>query len=419
MSSLDKVKEQENQINNTLEIPYPSSDKNKMFKSLKPKTSQASKKILEDESNSQAQENKLSDNQAKYPSQMVLNKSENIMVGNTRSFSDALITNSASQFGQTENHNESLDKGSCSNIEDVLVSDTNLLKKKKERRTKDENYQRNYVCGCGKSYLSYAALYTHAKTKHNGTFPNGTTTLHKKKQGRPKKEEWCQEKLNCEFKKIYQFNKELIEYLEMIPNAKILRSQVPVNVIECFPFEIFAKKEIYETLFFKLEKMKKEFVSNYGVNYLSQIDPIILEINNAKSLNCNEVFSLFLIYISRFVTVPFYIELVFFIVSYQQMMNTKGWSKINETNENDVSDNSLDFCEEQSAEFVPDFANYFILDYFGEALEPGIILKENFELKFFGLDSIKLLRIILIIQHFCLWLFNNKFTKAKIDIFKE
>lgn len=49
--------------------------------------------------------------------------------------------------------------------------------------------ERNYICGCGKSYLSYAALYTHAKTKHEGVFPEGTTTLHKKKQGRPKKEE--------------------------------------------------------------------------------------------------------------------------------------------------------------------------------------------------------------------------------------
>jgi len=56
-------------------------------------------------------------------------------------------------------------------------------KKKRERRSKDDNYERNYICGCGKSYLSYAALYTHAKTKHQGVFPEGTTTLHKKRHG--------------------------------------------------------------------------------------------------------------------------------------------------------------------------------------------------------------------------------------------
>ncbi len=24
----------------------------------------------------------------------------------------------------------------------------------------------DFICGCGKKYMSYAALYTHAKTKH-------------------------------------------------------------------------------------------------------------------------------------------------------------------------------------------------------------------------------------------------------------
>lgn len=61
--------------------------------------------------------------------------------------------------------------------------DDEKQKAKRERRSKDDNYERNYICGCGKSYLSYAALYTHAKTKHNGVFPEGTTTLHKKRHG--------------------------------------------------------------------------------------------------------------------------------------------------------------------------------------------------------------------------------------------
>ncbi len=50
-------------------------------------------------------------------------------------------------------------------------------RKKRERRSKEVIEERNYICGCGKSYLSYAALYTHAKTKHGGIFPEGTTNL--------------------------------------------------------------------------------------------------------------------------------------------------------------------------------------------------------------------------------------------------
>ena len=44
-------------------------------------------------------------------------------------------------------------------------------KSKHKRRSKNDNQGRNFRCGCGKKYLSYPALYTHIKTKHNGTTP--------------------------------------------------------------------------------------------------------------------------------------------------------------------------------------------------------------------------------------------------------
>ena len=58
-----------------------------------------------------------------------------------------------------------------------------------KRRTKNDPDSRNYTCGCGKSYLSYAALYTHIKTKHDGIQPNGTSQPNingKSGRGRPK-----------------------------------------------------------------------------------------------------------------------------------------------------------------------------------------------------------------------------------------
>lgn len=61
---------------------------------------------------------------------------------------------------------------------------------KQKRRSKTDSKNRNFVCGCGKSYLSYPALYTHIKTKHDGFNPQGTTAYSlssSKKRGRPKK----------------------------------------------------------------------------------------------------------------------------------------------------------------------------------------------------------------------------------------
>lgn len=58
----------------------------------------------------------------------------------------------------------------------------------KRRRAKGEA-EGSYICGCGKVYLSYPALYTHIKTKHDGVTPSGTTqpqTNSKSGRGRPK-----------------------------------------------------------------------------------------------------------------------------------------------------------------------------------------------------------------------------------------
>jgi hypothetical protein len=62
--------------------------------------------------------------------------------------------------------------------------DEDDTKRKIKRRTKNDNDERNYVCKiCGKTYLSYPALYTHNKTKHN-VDGNNTT----RGRGRPKKD---------------------------------------------------------------------------------------------------------------------------------------------------------------------------------------------------------------------------------------
>ena len=62
---------------------------------------------------------------------------------------------------------------------------------KQKRRSKNDCKGRDYQCGCGKTYLSYPALYTHIKTKHNGKTPDGTNANQIQNQtkgrGRPRK----------------------------------------------------------------------------------------------------------------------------------------------------------------------------------------------------------------------------------------
>ncbi len=56
--------------------------------------------------------------------------------------------------------------------------------KKNKRRSKSEKEGRTFTCSmCGKSYLSYPALYTHNKQKHNNNNQSG------RGRGRPKKDQ--------------------------------------------------------------------------------------------------------------------------------------------------------------------------------------------------------------------------------------
>ena len=74
---------------------------------------------------------------------------------------------------------------------DVKVEKKTDVKEEKVRKTRKDKEGRKFICGCPSKpgYLSYPALYTHIKTKHNGVAPEGTIRGESgkpKKRGRPK-----------------------------------------------------------------------------------------------------------------------------------------------------------------------------------------------------------------------------------------
>lgn len=90
-----------------------------------------------------------------------------------------------------------------------------------------------------------------------------------------------------------------------------------------------------------LEKVRLDLVQNYEEDFLEKMDIIIFEINNCKLLNGNVVISLFLLYISRFVSVDFFKEIALFCVLYQKMMNKIGYKSQEVIFKGDKKD---DFC---------------------------------------------------------------------------
>lgn len=58
--------------------------------------------------------------------------------------------------------------GSRADLRNDMLNYDKSEESKKKRRTRNDEEGRDFTCTCGKKYLSYPALYTHIKTKHNG-----------------------------------------------------------------------------------------------------------------------------------------------------------------------------------------------------------------------------------------------------------
>jgi hypothetical protein len=292
----------------------------------------------------------------------------------------------------------------------------NFQKKRRERKGKDQIIGRNFICGCGKSYLSYAALYTHAKTKHSGVFPAGTSTLKKSKF----KKNLTSPSTNSNFdmQNTHFFNQEFLTFLEKIPGASRSSEETSFNPVEDFPSDIFCSESNHHLLLKKFASLHKSLVGAYSEDYLKQYEFILSEISLCKGLVCYEIFSLFLLYVYRFVSREFFRELVFFVISYTDMLNEKGWLKCREL-VNTFHIRHKVFCLNQGSEIVPDLSNEFILKFFPKALESNLILEDPSVLTFFGNDSIKILRAILVIKHISDWLNIYGFTQSRIEILKH
>ena len=139
-----------------------------------------------------------------------------------------------------------------------------------------------------------------------------------------------------------------------------------------------------------------------------------------KPLPCDFVFGLFAVYTARLVKPTFFRELLLFLCMYREAINVEGWSKQESAGGQALTAGDMDnYCETQSAEFVPDIANSFILDYFPTLIQSVSLVKQPASLVFLGKDHTRLSGLILLIRHFCSWLNMNKFSEARVDLSKS
>jgi hypothetical protein len=228
---------------------------------------------------------------------------------------------------------------------------------------------------CGKSYLSYPALYTHIKTKHNTTGQVST-----RGRGRPKKDTGD---INS-IKLLYNpCNFDYFKHPDRMGETS--------NMNECIDV-VF--REVYMNSDKSYEKFRK-FSSKHENNFFKKVielqnNPRTLDGENSK---CDEIFAEYVLKVSRHCNKEFFIKILKFVTIFRECLNI-----INKGKNTPISE---EFSESNNAEDAPDISNDFVTDF----------LEKDPELFDFSKDD-----AIDMTQNFCQWLYDNNYTCSKLSL---
>ena len=331
--------------------------------------------------------------------------------------------------------------------------DKNIRKpgEKQKRRSKNECYGRDYKCGCGKEYLSYPALYTHIKTKHDGKTPEGTNAnqiQNGKGRGRPRKNFLTNEdaiiRRKRENNRRYNENQsnELKDFLNHSNCSSEYFNQGESKFIMIYHFFDLLKKkgeEKYKNINSNnnnennnenKNKNENNIISNdindseekYNIKDLFNEEMInnsngykdlyncclnlmkinltdIDKIEKKETITCDQSFILYLFYISKFVKKEFCKINLMVLKHFRDLINILGWNLLSEYKSLDDEETYKDFCSIKEPLKIPLIAGDFCNTYMKEVMR-------DFDV-YFG---------VVIISHFNFWLYANDLTFIKLNL---
>ena len=235
-----------------------------------------------------------------------------------------------------------------------------------------------FACNCGKAFLSKPALNNHIKTKHPETLEGQI----KRGRGRPRK---------YPPKKVSDFETTKYDNFFSLPNRKAEDGKslnIPILVENVF-------NSIYKGSHKdKLFSHPKYYQENPILNNL--VIGAHLSEKPRSEKTCDDVFYEYLYNFKDKANDKYFILLMKFVLLFRECYD------ISKNKENQGEKKA--FTNEISPEGVPDLCN----EFYGEFMEPN---------NFFDIDAQEEKNeIIEIIQHFCIWLFKNEYTKSKLSL---
>lgn len=257
--------------------------------------------------------------------------------------------------------------------------------KKNRRRSKNDNYGRNYKCDiCYKAYLSYPALYTHIKTKHDSA---GKT----KGRGRPKKDFIFPGGKEGQERVLY--NPLTFDFFKHPERTGTTLSE------DLFPIFDFVFNEVYVILKKKNENSISTYESVNDVIFFKKISDFFTSVKDDPNLintidensKCDDILCLYLFKVSKFANPNCFRVIVKFVTLFRECLNT---TYTNQTKSASV------YTSEFTAEDAPDISNELIINYLHCDTENSFTKNEAIDLT----------------QNLCQWLYDNNFTCSKLSL---
>lgn len=281
-----------------------------------------------------------------------------------------------------------------------LSNNNNNEKGKSHRRGKNETSgERNFKCpDCDKCYLSGPALVIHRKNKHGYNTEN-----EKKSRGRPKKEEQQEatyqnaqvkfnEFLHFDTRKKKEDNNETINLEVMKENMNNIFRQCNnlfnnINGIDNYPF--------YKLIINNWDKTQYDFPSEcFSENVRNENSN---NLNKTNSPPLEQIFFLYLKELSTKTNKEYFWFVNKFIVLLREFINS---FKKEQVREELKTENEKEYSQLFSADGIPESCN----DFFLEFMQPN---------QYYGLNENELIELA---QHFCFWLYYNKYTHSYLTL---
>ena len=281
------------------------------------------------------------------------------------------------------------------------ISNSDFYKGSRKRKTRSSAGERNFMCGCGKAYLSYPALYTHVKNKHDGIFPEES-------QSKGKKPKTVDEDSEILFTpSVSRFFYDFENFVNQVKNAATDEKRR-------------LTESTIEQLFYMLDSEVDKNVNllKIAMKSMLQLDLDREKFNKIKrSLNINEALSFFFISIYPYCNYKFSKEYLLLIYMITKALNEKGDIFFDKIDKNNNSDNLINNLFTESSDFhaIAEIFNLFIAKLFTQYFKT---LKEdrNIDFIYIGFEDDNIRNLILMCKYLANWLFHNELIDYRLEI---